>query len=403
MLCSTMAHQETGRSAQIRTSTSANRMDRGLTAPGMLLIGAASRNAGKTSLATALLKQFSAQKPIAAAKVTTVHQARGTCPRGREGCGICSSLTEPFRLNRERGEAEGKDTTKLLAAGADPVHWLCVHEPALVDGGRALIEQLGPRQVSLCESNSLRRVVEPGLFVIVKHADRQDIKASCRQVLDLADQVITFDGERHDPGPEAFSLVNGRWALRRKATAVVLAGGQSRRMGRDKAWLPVAGRPLIEHIVNQLRPHFEQILISANDLERFSGLGLEVVPDRRSDQGPMMAVASTLIHARYEEVFFVPCDVPRVPIDLLHRLLREARTGADVVVPVTSEGRYEPLFAIYRRRLAPILDQALEQGRRRIISIYDEQTTRRVQLAQPDPLRNLNTIEDYRSFLAETK
>ena len=76
-------------------------------------------------------------------------------------------------------------------------------------------------------------------------------------------------------------------------------------MGQDKALLPVAGRSLIEHLVDQLRPHFAEILVSANDPERYAFLGLKVVADRHPDVGPMEAVASALEQSPCEQNFIV--------------------------------------------------------------------------------------------------
>ncbi len=369
--------------------------------PRLLMIGAAGRNAGKTSLACEVIRRLAPERPVVGAKVTTVHQGAGPCPRGNKGCGVCSSLVGPYSLTEQTFEPEGKDTTRLLQAGARPVYWLCVRPDALAEGAAELLAPVPDEAAVVCESNSLRRVVEPGLFVVVRHERSRATKPSCREVEHLADAVIRFDGERFDHPPESFSLASGRWALRRPATAIVLAGGKSTRMGRDKALLPLGDRTMIEHIVDQLRPHFAEVLISANDPARYEFLGLEVVPDRRPGLGPMMAVASALERSSHDLSFVIPCDVPRVRVRLLTRLLRAARSGADVVVPITPEGQLEPLFAIYRRTTRPALDRALSQGGRRIISVYDEVRTTYVSMATEDRLFNVNTVADYEEMLSD--
>ncbi len=289
----------------------------------------------------------------------------------------------------------------MLEAGADPVLWLVTREPHLAVGARALADRLGPQGLTVCESNSLRQVVTPGLFVVVQRAGDSHVKRSCRRVWDLADAVVTFDGERHHPGPEAFSIVHGRWALHREATAIVLAGGKSRRMGRDKALLEVDGVPMIKRVVDQLRPHFAEILVSANDPERYAFLGLEVVPDSEPGLGPMVAIASTLARARYETCFAVPCDMPDLPVPLMTRLLRLARRGADVVVPRTHDGHYEPLFAVYRRRLRPLMEAKLAAGVRQLFAFYGECDTVEVPLSGDEGLRNVNTRDEYEALLRE--
>jgi molybdopterin-guanine dinucleotide biosynthesis protein A len=365
------------------------------------MIGAAGRNAGKTLLACEIIRRHSLGRSVVAAKVTTVHEGGGPCPRGNKGCGVCSSLTGPYTLTEERGHVGGKDTTRLLAAGASPVYWLCARPSYLGEGTSELMASV-PRDAALVvESNSLRRVVEPGLFVLVQHEQSRKIKPSCREVWPFADAVVRFDGERFDHLPEAFSLVDGRWALRRHATAIVLAGGKSSRMGRDKALLPIGDLTMIEYIVAQLRPHFSQILVSSNDPERYAFLGLEVVPDRSLGKGPMMAVASTLERASYDLSFVIPCDVPRVHIPLMNRLLRAGLAGAEVAVPVTPESHYEPLFAVYRRSVRTLLDRALAKGERRLYSVYDDCDTAYFQMREADQLHNVNTTAEYEKMLAD--
>lgn len=368
-------------------------------ARGMVLIGATGRNAGKTALAEELIRRHVGTRPVIGVKVTTVHEDEGPCPRGSRGCGVCATLEGPYRLTEERGEQQGKDTTRLLLAGAGPVFWLCVRPSTLAQGLDALRRAVPDDAVVVAESNSLRKVVEPDLFVIVQGTRSRKVKPSCQDVWSLADEVVRFDGVGFDPPPDAFGIVDGEWTLRRASTAVVLAGGRSTRMGRDKALLPVAGRRMIEHIVDQLRPHFSEILISADDIERYAFLGLDVVPDQVSGQGPMRAIASVLERSSHEVVFVIPCDVPRVPSRLLAGLLRGARSGAEIVVPVTSDGHYEPLFAIYRKSVRDRLSRALERGQRRIVSVYDECDTRTLEMDTGDHLFNVNTEAEYEQLL----
>lgn len=365
---------------------------------GMLMIGAAGRRCGNTELACAVLRRLAPETPMIGVKVTTLHETDGPYPRSRDDRGAVPQFDAPYHLTEEKGEFEGKDSTRLLESGARPVYWLWVRASHLATGARVLLERLGSEAIAVCESNSLRRAVEPGLFVIVHRQGERDLRPSCRELWPLADLVVRFDGEGFDPPPADFGLVDGRWTVRRRATAIVLAGGRSARMGRDKALLPVSGRPMIEHVVSQLRPHFSQILVSADDAAKFDFLGLEVVPDRRPGEGPMMAVASALERSENDLNFAVACDVPILPTPLLMRLLREARSGADIVVPVTPESRYEPLFAVYRKRVKPLLDRALDRGARRIVGIYDACDTRTVELGEGEGPRNVNTLADYESL-----
>ena len=87
-------------------------------APNMLMIGSADRNSGKTTFACALIAHLSGRHEIVAAKVTTIQERDGTCPRGGDGCGVCATLDGRFCITEETVRGGTKDTQRLLDAGA---------------------------------------------------------------------------------------------------------------------------------------------------------------------------------------------------------------------------------------------------------------------------------------------
>ncbi len=182
--------------------------------PTMLMIGAATSNVGKTALACGIIKRFGCAEGVIGLKVTTIAEKNGVCPRGGEGCGVCSSLEGEFAILQETSSQSGKDTAKLLAAGAEKVYWLRVIRDALEKGAKALVDTIGVDTLCVCESNSLRLVIEPGLFIMVKHKDSNTYKPSARSVLDYADKVVTFDGESFDFDISRIYFANGRWGIK---------------------------------------------------------------------------------------------------------------------------------------------------------------------------------------------
>ncbi len=180
-------------------------------------------------------------------------------------------------------------------------------------------------------------------------------------------------------------------------TAILLAGGKSERMRRDKSLLPVNGVPLIQHIARQLQPHFAQVLVSANDPEKYAFLGLPVVPDKIPGQGPMAGILSALKASAHDLNFVMACDIPDVNFTVIHRLLEEMG-DADAGVPVSEGGRLEPLFAIYRKSMIPVLEQCLRDGSRRMRAALEASKVRYLELGDSDWLRNLNTPEDLADF-----
>ena len=363
----------------------------------MLMIGSSGSNVGKTELACALLRRFAGRRRIVGVKVTTIASGERSCPRGGQGCGVCSSMEGEYRITEEADHGSGKDTERLLAAGADKVYWLRVLRTHLQEGLAALLETVGRDAVMICESNSLRQVVEPGLFLMVESTAGKPWKRSAELVRKHADRIVRSDGSRFDLDLERIQLAAARWLLTEDAAAIVLAGGRSTRMGTDKSMLPIGGRPMIEHICQQLRGTFTRVLVSANDAEKFAFLGLDVIPDRVPDQGPLMAVASTLEASDSELNLVVGCDVPRIELPIVRRMLAEAGE-ADMVIPVTRDGKQQPLFAVYRRGVRRSMDAALESGVRRFSDVYGLCKVRFIEFGDADRLVNLNTRADYEQF-----
>jgi len=152
-------------------------------------------------------------------------------------------------------------------------------------------------------------------------------------------------------------------------TGLVLAGGQGRRMGgADKGLVPLAGRPMVEHVIEALRPQVGQILLSANrNHELYARYGYRVIADDLGDhQGPLAGVATALRQCSSEFMVVVPCDAPLLPPDLVARLVA-ACDARDADAAVVSDGeRLQPVFLLLRSRVAPALEAYLADGGRRV-------------------------------------
>jgi molybdopterin-guanine dinucleotide biosynthesis protein A len=171
-------------------------------------------------------------------------------------------------------------------------------------------------------------------------------------------------------------------------------------MATDKSLLPIAGRPLVEHIALQLRPLVDELFLGANDPGKYAFLGLPVVPDEQPGQGPLMGILSCLAAAKHNPVFITACDIPAFPRDFVQgMLLRAAR--ADLVIPRHDDGRYEPLLAVYSRGLVPAIRSLLAAGKRRLVDILDIPGIRvdPVPMPKGDWYRNLNTPDEYQSYI----
>jgi len=367
---------------------------------GMLLVGSAGRSAGKTKFVCSLIEKFSRQRDIVGVKVTAIEDAESGCPRGESECGVCSSLEGRYEIVEETDREAEKDTCRILAAGASRVFWLRVLKAGLEDGAAALMETIGGDAVSVCESNSLGRVVEPGAFIMVEGPGQESSKASAEEVIGYADRIVRFDGDGFDIDIDEIGLVDGGWAVKMKATAIIMAGGGSVRMGRDKSMLPVGTEPMIGHIVNQLRPHFSQILISSDDVSKYEFLDVEVVTDEIAGCGPLGGIVAVLKVSGNEVNFVTACDIPEADIGLVKTMVREGRS-CEAVVPKTGPGRYEPLFAMYRKKVVGRLGAALGSGQYRIMDALGDCNVKFVEVNRAEGIKNLNRIEDYEEFVGK--
>jgi molybdopterin-guanine dinucleotide biosynthesis protein A len=182
------------------------------------------------------------------------------------------------------------------------------------------------------------------------------------------------------------------------AAAIILAGGHSRRMRREKALLRVGGRTLIESLIDQLRPCFPDILVSAGEGNKLVFLGLPVIVDEAPGQGPLPAILTALRASPRQTNFVVACDIPVVRLPFVREILALAR-DSEIVVPRHDDGKFEPLFAAYDRGIAPVIARQIASGDLRISSLFKTCRTAFVAIDGQAWLRNLNTREEYHDFL----
>lgn len=153
-----------------------------------------------------------------------------------------------------------------------------------------------------------------------------------------------------------------------EVAGVILAGGKSRRMGRDKAFLTVGRDAMIERAAEELKKIFKEVLISGGDAETGERLGLKVVPDLIRGWGPLSGIHASLLAARSRKCLVVPCDMPFISAELA-KIMVELSDSYDVTVP--QHGDYlQPLFAVYDKNCIPAVEEALNNGRHKVVDFY---------------------------------
>ena len=189
----------------------------------------------------------------------------------------------------------------------------------------------------------------------------------------------------------------------KSVSAIILAGGQSRRMGCDKALIAFEGKPIIVHVIDTLRELSDDVLVVSNRSEVYASFGARVVPDADPPSGPLGGISVGLAAAQHDLAIVVACDMPFLNTQLLRSLVERA-VNVDAVVPLTGD-RFEPLHAVYRRACLAAINLHLAGGDRRVISFFDEVQVKAVpetdwRLIDPTgrSLANLNTLDDLRQM-----
>ena len=186
-------------------------------------------------------------------------------------------------------------------------------------------------------------------------------------------------------------------------SAAIMAGGKSKRMGQDKAWIELDGEPLIKRVADVLAEVADEVIVVAND-PKYESLGLRVVRDHWPQGGALGGIATGVGAATHEAVLVAACDMPFLSADVWRVLLAHAGE-ADVVIPRIG-GEYETLHALYTKACVPHMARAIAENRLRVIAFFDAVKVLAIEEAElraVDPtlraFTNVNTPEELASAL----
>ncbi len=187
--------------------------------------------------------------------------------------------------------------------------------------------------------------------------------------------------------------------LETKISGFILAGGRSRRMGTDKAMLPIENQSLLKRMISRIEPFCESVAISGQNPD-YLIYKLEMISDVFSDCGPISGLYSVLNYTSTEWNLVVSVDVPFVNEELIRYLLINA-TEYDCVIPQHDSG-VEPLVGLYNRRILPVLDEMIKAGNFKLMNLLAKVHTRYLNcnnLIQDYPrlFFNINRPGDYQS------
>lgn len=180
----------------------------------------------------------------------------------------------------------------------------------------------------------------------------------------------------------------------------ILAGGQSSRMGENKALVQVGGKPVIERIVERVQPLGEELLIITNTPNVYAYLNIPTYTDVEPGRGPLGGLYTAILKAQHDHTLVVSCDQPFLNLALLQSLI-DLRHGFDVVIPLAQDGYPQSMHAVYGKGCLSAIRRCMDSDRLKMIAFFAEVRVREVSGAEierfdPDRLSffNLNTPED---------
>ncbi len=188
----------------------------------------------------------------------------------------------------------------------------------------------------------------------------------------------------------------------RPGGAIILAGGDSKRLGCPKPFLELGGSSLIEIIVNRLRLLFGQITVVTDRQDLFTHLPVKLTGDILTglSKGPLRGIHAGLSLSPLPYQFVTACDMPFINLDLV-RYMADFAPHYDVVVPRIGS-YYQPLHAYYRRSCIDLIQRQIEQGECKVTAFYDKIKVKYIgfsEISRLDPgnssFFNINTWTDY--------
>lgn len=181
-------------------------------------------------------------------------------------------------------------------------------------------------------------------------------------------------------------------------TGVVLAGGKSSRMGRDKALIEIDGRTMLDRALDKLDPHCAELLVIGGS-EKYGHVGPFVIADEWPGKGPLGGIATAMRYASNDKLLVIACDMPGLNDRLFDLLKTQLGTATEAVVP-RHGGLIEPLASAYHRNARPVFRRCLELDVLKMSDALAQVRTTYVEVDPgnegwpPDLFRNINTPGD---------
>lgn len=176
----------------------------------MLIIGATTRQSGKTELASIIINKFCKKEKVIGIKVTTLHRGDSSFHGS-----LALPLNENFIIEKSTDQKKSKSTDRMLAAGAAESYWVHSKAEFMEEALLKLLPMIDKESFIVCESNSLRKIVKPDVFIMIRNLNG-DVKNSVTDILDMVDFTVDFNGkEIIGFDLDLLNIENGKWIYRK--------------------------------------------------------------------------------------------------------------------------------------------------------------------------------------------
>lgn len=190
-------------------------------------------------------------------------------------------------------------------------------------------------------------------------------------------------------------------------TGIILSGGKSRRMGKNKAFIEVGGLRLVDRITVLFKELFDEVILVTNEPLAYLDLDVTIATDIFPGKGPLGGIYTGLFFAQHERAFVAPCDMPFLKSGFIEWMM-ENSGNCDILVPAPSDG-LQPLHAVYSKKCLPIIKKMLDDDRLQIKLLYKRCKTVEVPESmlrlfdgELKMFRNINSQEDLEQACTES-
>ncbi len=193
---------------------------------------------------------------------------------------------------------------------------------------------------------------------------------------------------------------------------IILCGGRSRRMGKDKGSLVLDSKPMILHVLDTVKGIADEIIVVLRDQEQIDkyksilkdvNVSIKIVADEIKDQGPLVGILTGLSQINSEYAQVLPCDSPFISKKFVLKMFEIAENKKfEAVVPIWDDGHIEPLHSLYKKDVGDIIKDLVKNKKRNVKSLIEKLNVKYVDVGELDEstmsFQNINTIGDFEGY-----